>query len=92
MSNGSNIAQASVATIQESLRRGDDQDAMLAGDGISRHDSGELEAERKKEGGGGAGNASVATIQESLRRAYNALRCRAVIKASVATIQESLRR
>ena len=61
-------AQASVATIQESLRRSTtygDNTLLL---GISRHDSGELEAGAHQLGHAHALRASVATIQESLRR------------------------
>ncbi len=59
---------ASVATIQESLRRSTHLELLQALNGISRHDSGELEAALWSSLKEDCHLASVATIQESLRR------------------------
>ena len=62
------VISASVATIQESLRREACAILPYIEAGISRHDSGELEAERRGRCDRAEHRASVATIQESLRR------------------------
>ena len=84
-------AGASVATIQESLRRWLPSAPSADRACISRHDSGELEAGRSRWPRIPAWDASVATIQESLRRG-SMLGGLTTTVASVATIQESLRR